>query len=82
MSKLICEKCNSKLFYPTGLSIVISVYVENGTPPRYDEYRCAKCQHTMSVYTPSVTYAQKPIEVDVPEQDWINPNPFVDNKKK
>lgn len=80
MSKLVCEKCKGKLFYPTGFGRVLAVYVENGTSPRYDDYRCAKCQHVMSVYTPSITYKQNPVEVDVPEQDWINPNPFTVDK--
>lgn len=70
MSKLVCEKCRGKLFTKTGLGFVLAVYIEGGTSPSYEEYKCSNCKHIMSVYKPSVSYTQNPVEVNLPEQDW------------
>jgi ribosomal protein S27E len=79
MSKLVCNKCQGTLFVPTGLGIVYSVYVPNGTPPSEMEYKCSNCGNTQNVYVPAKYDIVKPQEVELPEQPWVNDMPAVFN---
>jgi hypothetical protein len=76
MSKLVCEKCKGKLFTKTGTGVILAIYVEGGTSPSYENYKCSNCNHQMSIYRPSIPYTEKPVEIDIPEQDWDDSNPF------
>lgn len=40
---LKCKKCGGAKFYPTGMGVSYSIYIENGTPPGQNEYKCENC---------------------------------------
>jgi hypothetical protein len=63
------------MFVPTGLGIVYSVYVPNGTSPSEAEYKCSKCGNTQYVYVPAQYDIAKPQEIELPEQPWVNDMP-------
>jgi len=73
MSKLVCSKCGGTLFTKTGMGLVYTVYVPNGSPPYSNDYRCSNCGNIETVRYPAVYYdAPKPAEVELPEKSKVH----------
>ena len=64
---LVCSKCGGTEFTPTGGGWIYTVYIENGTPPSTNNYRCAACGNIESVYYPAVYNDVEPQEVELPK---------------